>query len=241
MNRIKVSNKVITAAFGLNLAIGLTIAGAQVAKKPPLGQAKGPLAGGADKAAPAAAPAPVVAHHKGKDPFYIPWTVPPPPPYVFDSILPVRVADEEIEAPPKNPVTVREEPTLRVSGIMTGDGVFAILEQSGGKVDIVKPGSSVDVGNGRTYIVTSIKGDTVILESKDGLVTYQQTVPLSDAPVGTSSASFGGAPTGPGRGATGPGSFGGGRIGGGKKGGGMMTPGGGLTPGGGGGGFQSGK
>jgi hypothetical protein len=254
MNRIKVSKKVITAAFGLNLAIGLTIAGAQVAKKPPVGQAKGPL--GADKAAPAAPPVAKVEHHKGKDPFYIPWTVPPPPPYVFDSIVPVRVADEEIEAPPKDPVTVREEPTLRVSGIMTGDGVFAILEQSGGKVDIVKPGSSVDVGNGRNYIVTSIKGDTVILESKDGLVTYQQTVPLSDAPVGTTSASFGGgaptgpgrgamgpgsfgggAPTGPGRGAMGPGSFGGGRIGGGKKGGGMMTPGG----AGGGGGFQSGK
>lgn len=114
---------------------------------------------------------------------------------------------------------------------MTGDGVFAILEQSN-KVDIVKPGSSVDIatsGGSRTYTVVTIKEDTVVLESKEGLTTYQQTVPLSDAPLGTSSASFGrgggpgfgpGAPmTGGGPGASAPspggpmapGGFGGGR------------------------------
>ena len=240
MNRTKVTNRIIAGAFAINLALSIT-AGAQVGKKPPMGVAKGAPAAGADKAAPAGPPAPPVVHHKGKDPFYIPWTVPPPPPYVFDKILPVRVADEEVEAPPKEPQTIREEPTLRVSGIMTGDGVFAILEKAGGQVDIVKPGSTVDVGNGRTYTVTEIKGETVVLESKEGLVTYQQSVPLSDAPIGTTSASFGSAPTGGGRGAMSPGSFGGGSRGG-KRGGGMMP--GGMTPGGfggkGGGGLQKG-
>jgi hypothetical protein len=107
--------------------------------------------------------------------------------------MPVRVADEDIEPPPAKSIIVREQPALRVSGIMTGDGVFAILEQAG-KVDIVKPGSSVDIGvsgGSRTYEVVSIKDDTVTLESKEGLTTYQQVVPLSDAPLGTTSASFG--------------------------------------------------
>lgn len=127
-------------------------------------------------------------HQPNLDPFYIPWHVIPPPPYVFEQIEPVRVASEDIEPPPVVPVTVREEPSLRVSGIMTGDGVFAILEKGPNDVDIVKPGSSVDINVGqtkRTYQVVSIKEDTVTLESKEGNVTYQQVVPLSDAPIGT--------------------------------------------------------
>jgi hypothetical protein len=101
---------------------------------------------------------------------------------------------------------------------MTGDGVFAILEQSN-KVDIVKPGSSVDIGGnggGRTYKVVSIQDETVTLESIEGKITYQQIVPLSDAPLGTGQSTFGqgggGLPGGRppvGGGPGGPGSFGG--------------------------------
>jgi len=139
-------------------------------------------------------PPPPRVHRKGVDPFRIPWSLPPPPPYVFDDILPVRLAGPDIEPPVVKPITVREEPALRVSGIMTGDGVFAILEQAGDRVDIVKPGSSVDIGvssGSRTYRVASIKDDTVTLESVEGNTTYQQIVPLSDAPIGTSAGSFG--------------------------------------------------
>ena len=157
-----------------------------------------------------AAPVPPRVHRRGVDPFRVPWTLPAPPPYVFDDILPVRLADKDIEPPVVRPVTVREEPALRVSGIMTGDGVFAILEQTGDRVDIVKPGSSIDIGvsgGSRTYRVASIKDDTVTLESVEGNTTFQQIVPLSDAPVGTSQASFG---NGAGRGGIPPPGSGGG-------------------------------
>lgn len=210
-----------TAALPAILLAGVMHTSVSLAQQPPAGGPpmgvpkggpKGPGAGqGAAKAAPAAPPY-KLAHHVGKDPFYIPWTVPPPPPYVFDKILPVRLADPDVEPPPTKQVTIREEPALRVSGIMTGDGVFAILEQSN-KVDIVKPGSSIDIGvstGSRSYKVVSIMDQTVTLESVEGKVTYRQEVPLSDAPIGTSVASFGqtgGAPRGPGPG--GPGSFGG--------------------------------
>jgi hypothetical protein len=173
-----------------------------------------------------ATPVPPRVHHKGVDPFRIPWSVPPPPPYVFDDILPVRLASDDVEPPIKQPVTIREEPALRVSGIMTGDGVFAILEQSGGKVDIVKPGSSVDIGvsgGSRTYRVSAIKDDTVTLESVEGNVTFQQIVPLTDAPIGTTAGSFGGGIGGPGGGGYIPPNSGGGRPN--IRGGGIQGPG----------------
>lgn len=226
------------------MALAVSVAvGPVFAQVPPQGQParKGPGAGprrgpGAQPVAavPAAPAPPPRIHRKGVDPFRIPWSVPPPPPYVFEKILPVRLADEDIEPPVVKPVTIREEPALRVSGIMTGDGVFAILEQAG-KVDIVKPGSSVDIsvsGGSRTYRVASIRDDTVTLESVEGLKTYQQIVPLSDAPIGTTPSSFGGGggpPIGGRPGVGGPGSFGGGP--GRRPGGGGGRPG--LSPGGG--------
>ena len=106
---------------------------------------------------------------------------------------------------------------------MTGDGVFAILESGGDKVDLVKPGSSVDISvqgqTKRTYKVVSITKDKVKLRSQVGNVIYTQEVPLSDVAVGTaprSGAAGGiggvgrpgiGLPAGPGGGAGfGPGS-----------------------------------
>jgi len=93
---------------------------------------------------------------------------------------------------------------------MSGSGIYAILEMPQGDPVIVKPGSSVElpIAGGqtkRTYKVVSIKGETVVLSSTEGLATYTQEIPLSDVPLGGQSGqpAFGG----PGRG--GPGSFGG--------------------------------
>ena len=65
-----------------------------------------------------------------RDPFKIDWRKMPPPPYVFNdpNIQPLRVASADIEVPPVGDVAVREVANRRVSGIMSGDGVFAILE-----------------------------------------------------------------------------------------------------------------
>ena len=99
---------------------------------------------------------------------------------------------------------------------MTGDGVFAILE-SGDKVDVVKPGSTVEVSVGgqtkRTYKVVSITKDQVKLRSQVGNVIYTQTVPLSDVAVGTPARMGFGGPGGPGGfgSSGGPGFGGGGR------------------------------
>ena len=131
-----------------------------------------------------------------QDPFFVSWTLPVPPPYVFDEVEPIRLASEAIETPPVKPYEVREQPEMRVSGIMTGDGVFAILESAGNKVDVVKPGSTVDLGvegqTKRTYKVVSITKDKVRLRSQVGNVIYTQEVPLSDVAVG--SPARGGAP-----------------------------------------------
>lgn len=143
------------------------------------------------------APPQVMAFNRRKDPFLVDWKLPVPPPYVFDEVEPIRLASDAVETPPTKPFEVREQPEMRVSGIMTGDGVFAILESGGDKVDVVKPGSTVEVGvegqTKRTYKVVSITKDKVRLRSQVGNVIYTQEVPLSDVAVGTPSRpSFGG-------------------------------------------------
>lgn len=75
-------------------------------------------------------------------------------------------------------MNVREVATRRVSGIMSGDGVFAILEGAdGGDPEIIKPGSMTRDG----YRVVAITSDTVKLQRKDGNVIRTQIVPLTDA------------------------------------------------------------
>jgi hypothetical protein len=180
---------------------------------------------GNNKAAPAGPPKPVtksIPNRKGYDPFYIKWVQLPPPPYVFNDVEPIRLAPPEVMVPPVKPYEVREEAVARVSGIMSGDGIYAILELPQGDPLIVKPGSSVElpIAGGqtkRTYRVVSIKGETVVLRSKEGLATFTQEIPLSDVPLGGASAGpRGGAPAnsgfpgsggGPGRGGPGRGKF----------------------------------
>jgi len=201
--------------------------GARPAAPTAIGAAPGTPASAADTSA-------MVAYsgHR-RDPFLIDWKKKPIPPDVFDQAMlePIRLASAEIETPHPQPYEVREQPEMRVSGIMTGDGVFAILETGGGKVDVVKPGSSVEIEVGgqtkRTYNVVSITKDKVKLRSQVGNVIYTQEVPLSDVAVG--SAPRGGFPSG-------PGGVGGGPSSGGFGAGGAMG-----LPGSGGGGFGPGN
>lgn len=158
-----------------------------------------------------------------KDPFALIWKIPPPPPYVFNEVQPVRVASVNVTAPPPPNTEIREVPARRVSGIMSGDGVFAILEGAGTEPEIVKPGSETRDG----YKVVAISADTVTLRKQEGNVIRTQIVPLSDIPPGQAVQIGGpgrfGAPGGPGAPATtGAPGFGGrsgfGRGGGGRPG-----------------------
>ncbi|HLV81586.1 MAG TPA: hypothetical protein VKT32_14965 [Chthonomonadaceae bacterium] len=175
---------------------------------------------------PAAAQAPktgMVAIKHRSDPFLIGWKKKPLPPPVFDVVLPVRLASADIVAPPAGQTIITEVPSRRVSGILTGDGVYAVLEDNNGDTEIVKPGSVTSDG----YRVVAINADSVKLQRKDGNLLRTQTVPLSDAttaPVTVTPAGYPGAPgmNGPPGGYPGggyPGAGGGGR--GGKGGGGI--------------------
>ncbi len=189
---------------------------------------------GAASAGPPKSTAKAIPNRKGFDPFYITWTVIPPPPYVFNELEPIRLAPPEVAPIPVKPYEVREEAVARVSGIMSGDGIYAILEMPQGDPVIVKPGSSVElpIAGGqtkRTYRVVSIKGETVVLRSTEGLATFTQEIPLSDVPLGGQSAGAPGGSRGfPGSGGGGPGSGGPIQKGaGGAPGGSLRPPGGG--------------
>jgi hypothetical protein len=204
-------------------------------KSPGVGKPGG-VFGNAKGGAPAAPPKPTnraIPNKKGYDPFFITWRQIPPPPYVFTELEPIRLAPPEVEIPPVKPYEVREEAVARVSGIMSGDGIYAILEMPQGDPVIVKPGSTVELPieggqTKRTYKVVSIKGETVVLQSHEGLATYTQDIPLSDVPLsGQSGGRPGGFP-----GASGPGSFGGPGNGGPRRGGASGTGGGGKSLGG---------
>ncbi len=127
-----------------------------------------------------AAGAPTVAanlpYKPRRDPTYVDWKIPPPPPNIFGEVEPLRVATYNIVTPPPINTEVREVPTRRVSGIMSGDGVFAILESGSGNPEIVKPG--VETSDG--YKVVSINSDSVKLQKKEGNLIRTQVVPLSD-------------------------------------------------------------
>jgi hypothetical protein len=125
---------------------------------------------------------------KGRDPFLVTWAGPKPQPPVFATVQPIRLASANITAPPPPNTEIREVPFRRVSGILSGDGVYAILE-GGGEPEIVKPGSRTSDG----YRVVSITSDSVKLQKRQGNVTLTQVVPLSDTQVsGPRTAAFGG-------------------------------------------------
>jgi hypothetical protein len=162
--------------------------------------APGNSAGGQQAAAgkPAGTPPP----GSRPDPFR-PWfsTTPPPPP-VLAMIDPIRIASSNTvrKDPPPN-VTIQEMPTRRVAGILTGNGVYALLDDGSGVQQVIKPGDLLDDG----YRVAQINSTSVTLRKKVGPQTFTQVVPLTDA---GSTPQFGGPgggmPMGPGGGQFGP-------------------------------------
>jgi len=213
------------------------------APKPGVGNPGG-VFGNPKAGAPAGPPKPTVKaipNKKGHDPFFVDWTKPPPPPYVFDAIEPIRLAPPETAPIEVKPYEVREEAVARVSGIMSGDGIYAIIELPVGDPVIVKPGSSIELPieggqTKRTYRVVSIKGETVVLQAHEGLATFTQEIPLSDVPLGSQSGGprggFPGSGGGPGFGSGFPGSGGGPGPGGPRRGGSSSPGGGAKIPGG---------
>jgi hypothetical protein len=121
------------------------------------------------------------------DPTKIPWTIPPPPPNIFAEVQPLRVATYNVVTPPPPNTEIREVPLRRVSGIMSGDGVFAIIDNGGDDQEIVKPGMETKDG----YKVVSITQDSVKLQKTEGNIIRTQIVPLSD--ISTNPSAGGGA------------------------------------------------
>ena len=135
--------------------------------QPPASSAgRDPFAAGGKKPQVAALPG-----HK-QDPFYYKPNDKslPPPPNIFDTgVEPIRVASANQEKTPvHNPPPVRVVPNRRVSGIMSGDGVYAIIENTDGSVEIVKPGSKTKDG----YTVVSITDTSVLLRQEDPAYPY---------------------------------------------------------------------
>lgn len=126
------------------------------------------------------------------DPF-APWWPPPPPPPAITLVEPIRLAKFGTGKPEEvGKVEIREVPNRRVSGILTGTSVLALLEGPGSGPIVVRPGQEVD-----GYTVESINADSVTLVRRDGNRTFKQIVPLTDV----GSLSGGG---GPPAGLTGP-------------------------------------
>ncbi len=112
------------------------------------------------------------------DPFYYDWRSLPPPPNVFDSVEPIRLASPSITAPPTQPVEIRETPSRRFAGFMNGDGVYAVLVEGSGETEIVQPGALTADG----YKVVSITTENVLLRKVEGNVIRVQQVAYGDAP-----------------------------------------------------------
>lgn len=153
-----------------------------------------------------------------RDPFKPYWDPNPPAP-VMSFLAPIRIASTRSVVPPEVAVEIRESPTSRVAGVLTGEGAYALLEGAEG-TSVVRPGDSVG-----GYRVEAITRTSVILKRKVGNRTYTQVVPLTDVQAGASfsrrgmGGMRGGMPGGmPMTGGMTPlGSGGGGPVGGGSK------------------------
>ncbi len=122
------------------------------------------------------------------------------------------------------------QPYRRLSGIIVGDSIYALLE-TGGQVEIIRPGMRVP---NTEWTVVSIDEEKAILRRSGNKIPRQITVRLESPPPGMGG---GGAPGGPGGSGPGPGSLGPSGPPGGFGPGGSGPPGGGPPgrPGGGGG------
>ncbi len=131
--------------------------------------------------------------HYTQDPFYVSWKRKPLPPDPFEEVQPLQVASTNAAAPPAKPITVRQVPDRRVAGILSGQGVYAILEQNGTS-EIVKPGGVTSDG----YTVVDISPTGVKLRKREGNIILTQNVPLTDQQTSTQAAGFAPGGFGPG-------------------------------------------
>jgi len=175
-------------------------------------QAMGGMPGGSQpQAAAATAPPKDKSPAPGfrSDPLKPWWDTTPKPPPVLAYVDPVRIAIPNSAAEEKPAgVEIQEVPNRRVAGILTGNGVYALLDDFGGSAEVVKPGEVLKDG----YRVISINANSVLLKKVVDNRTYTQVVPLTDA---GSTSQFSGGMRGPGMGAGGmaPGMGSGGRGG----------------------------
>jgi len=145
-----------------------------------MGGGFGPTAGGGTTetaGAPAAAGPKVTTRPPSTrpDPFKPWWSTTPPPPPAITLVEPYRIATREsVIRPPEEKIEVAEVPNRRVSGIATGQGVYALIEGPEGQ-SVVRPGDMLG-----DYRVEAIRSRSVILKRKVGNVTYTQEVPLTD-------------------------------------------------------------
>jgi hypothetical protein len=96
----------------------------------------------------------------------------------------------DVTVPPTETIRIQEVPDRRVSGILTGAGVMALLEGSDGP-QVVRPGDMVG-----EYRVEAIEATSVTLKRKVGNQEFTQVVPLTDAGSTRPAAAAGGLPGG---------------------------------------------
>jgi hypothetical protein len=138
------------------------------------------------------------------DPFRPWWDTRPIPPPVLSFTAPIRIASANTAKPDVQPgIEIQEVPNRRVAGILTGNGIYALLDGGPGDPMVVKPGDVTADG----YRVVMINSSSVTLKKTVNTQTFTQVVPLSDAGATTQMSSPGGG-FNPG-GQSGPGSFGG--------------------------------
>lgn len=133
-----------------------------------------PATGGAQVAA--ATPKDTTPPPHRPDPFKPWWDATPPPPPVLSLIQPVRLAIPDSGRPEIQPnIEIQEVPNRRVAGILSGDGVYALVEGGPEGPQVVKPGDMLG-----EYRVASIDDDSVLLRRQVGRQTFTQRVPLTD-------------------------------------------------------------
>ena len=164
------------------------------------GQAMPGMGGAAGMAgAPGGAPTQVASNQAPPkhrpDPFRPWWDSRPPRPSVISFVPPIRIAANLNIPPPRAGVEVREVPQGRVAGILSGNGVYALIESPDAPQGqaVIRPGDMIG-----EYRVASINQDSVTLKRTvrvgDRTETYTQIVPLTD--IGSMQQQFSGPPAG---------------------------------------------
>lgn len=122
-------------------------------------------------------------------------------------------------------IPLEPQPYRRLSGILVGDSVHAIIELEGGRTEIVRPGTKIP---NTEWTVVSIDGEKAVLRRPGNRRPNEIVVRLESPPAGQGRAPTGGAGGGGAMGAPSGGGAvgapGGGAPGGGRRGGALPPP-----------------